>query len=52
LTSVFLNLVQDPRKSVFAHVTCATNTSNIKMVFNSVRSTLLKDNLDDAGIGL
>jgi len=31
-----------PTKQIFPHITCATDTSNIQHVFNSVRETLLK----------
>jgi len=31
-----------PTKQIFPHITCATDTSNIQHVFNSVRETLLQ----------
>ena len=50
LTAVFVNLIKDKSKNIFAHVTCATNTQNIKFVFNSVRQALLKQGIEDMGL--
>lgn len=37
-------------KSVFVQVTCATNTSNVKFVFNSVINTILEENMKTSGL--
>jgi len=36
--------------TVYTHFTEATNTNNIEFVFNSVKSTLLKNNMNEFGI--
>ena len=36
--------------AVYTHFTEATNTKNIEFVFNSVKSTLLKNNMNEFGI--
>lgn len=38
------------QKHVYSHFTCATDTENIKFVFNSVKHTILMENIDDCGI--
>ena len=37
----------DSNKRFFHHFTCATDTENIKRVFNDVREQVLEDNLRD-----
>ena len=37
-------------RSVFPHVTTATNTENVKIVFTAVRHIVLKNHLKDAAI--
>jgi len=34
---------------VYHHVTCATDTSNIRVVFNACKDIILKDNLRGSG---
>lgn len=36
------------KKTVYTHVTCATEKSNVAVVFNSVKDTILKQSLDSA----
>jgi len=38
----FLAVNDNPEKGVFPHITCATNTDNIKTVFVSVKSIVLQ----------
>jgi len=40
----------NPKKPVYPHVTCATDTSNIELVFHAVRDIVLRKALDSAGI--
>eukprot|EP01100_Stratorugosa_tubuloviscum_P014956 TRINITY_DN82_c1_g2_i1.p1 TRINITY_DN82_c1_g2~~TRINITY_DN82_c1_g2_i1.p1 ORF type:complete len:352 (-),score=139.41 TRINITY_DN82_c1_g2_i1:72-1127(-) len=42
----FISQNENPRKSVFPHVTCATDTSNITHVFRSVQEVVLKKALE------
>jgi len=37
-------------KLTFTHVTCATNTDNIKVVFEATRETIMKRSMDAVGI--
>eukprot|EP01112_Ceratiomyxa_fruticulosa_P003054 TRINITY_DN1345_c0_g1_i2.p1 TRINITY_DN1345_c0_g1~~TRINITY_DN1345_c0_g1_i2.p1 ORF type:complete len:360 (+),score=72.10 TRINITY_DN1345_c0_g1_i2:359-1438(+) len=46
----FQQLNEVPGKIIYHHVTCATNTENIRVVFDAVRSTILNNNLEDAGL--
>jgi len=39
-----------PDKSIFSHVTCATDTGNVKFVFNAVVAIILEDNLKASGL--
>eukprot|EP01130_Rhizamoeba_saxonica_P006566 TRINITY_DN2616_c0_g1_i1.p1 TRINITY_DN2616_c0_g1~~TRINITY_DN2616_c0_g1_i1.p1 ORF type:complete len:207 (-),score=36.34 TRINITY_DN2616_c0_g1_i1:29-649(-) len=41
----FLDLRNDPQKAVYYHITTATDTENIRFVFNSVRSMIIEQNL-------
>lgn len=47
----FVRLNKNPgRKTVYTHVTCATDTNNIQLVFQSVTDIIISDNLRDAGL--
>jgi len=39
-----------PDKSIFSHVTCATDTGNVKFVFNAVVAIILENNLKASGL--
>jgi len=39
-----------PKKAIYSHVTCATDTDNIGKVFTAVKDTVLRKALDEAGI--
>jgi len=41
---------QIPKKAIYSHVTCATDTNNIDKVFTAVKDTVLRKALDEAGI--
>jgi len=36
-------------KEIFSHVTCATDTGNVRIVFDSCKDTILKKNLEESG---
>lgn len=38
------------RKTVYSHFTCATDTKNIRMVFNDVKDTVLIKSLAEYGV--
>lgn len=46
----FLLSNKDKTKDIYYHITCATNTDNIKFVVDSCAEILLKDDLDQLGI--
>jgi len=46
----FLAKNKNPEKSVYTHVTCATDTSNVKFVFNAVVAMILEANLKSSGL--
>ncbi|XP_007060871.2 guanine nucleotide-binding protein G(t) subunit alpha-3 [Chelonia mydas] len=44
-----LNLKKED-KEIYSHMTCATDTRNIKFVFNAVTDIIIKENLKDCGL--
>lgn len=46
----FLAQNENPNKIIYPHVTCATDTGNITVVFNAVKDIILRKALDSAGI--
>lgn len=46
----FLAKNKNQEKSIFTHVTCATDTSNVKFVFNAVIAIILEQNLKSSGL--
>lgn len=48
IRTLFLSVNPDPEnKRIFSHFTCATDTENIKRVFEDVREHVLEENLKD-----
>lgn len=46
ITKSFLKLIREGDTSrVYVHVTCATDTDNVKTVFEDVKNTILKEGL-------
>jgi len=43
---------ENPKKHIYTHITTATNTENIQMVFNAVKDIILHQVLDDSGLGI
>eukprot|EP01128_Nolandella_sp_AFSM9_P004161 TRINITY_DN181_c4_g1_i1.p1 TRINITY_DN181_c4_g1~~TRINITY_DN181_c4_g1_i1.p1 ORF type:complete len:360 (+),score=101.94 TRINITY_DN181_c4_g1_i1:28-1080(+) len=50
LKTVYKSLNHQSNKSVYIHVTTATNTSNIRNVFTDVVDIILKQSLEDTGL--
>lgn len=48
----FLSKCANKDKEIFAHVTCATDTGNVKVVFNHCKDAILRANLQDSGFSL
>lgn len=44
-----LNLRRDI-KEIYSHLTCATDTENVKFVFDAVTDIIIKENLKDCGL--
>jgi len=42
--------VTDDKKEIYTHLTCATNTENVKVVFNAVKDSLLNRALKGSGL--
>ena len=41
----------DEGRTLFLHLTCATDTENIKRVFQNVKSTILQKNINELNLG-
>ena len=50
LKSMFLAKNKQAEKSVFVQVTCATDTTNVKFVFNAVVAIILEENMKSSGL--
>lgn len=48
----FLQQNENPKKYIYVHVTTATDTKNIEVVFNAVKDIILHQVLDDSGLGI
>jgi len=48
----FLSANENPKKHIYSHVTCATDTDNITVVFNAVKDIILQQILSDTGLGM
>jgi len=48
----FLAQNENPKKHIYTHPTCATDTTNIQVVFNAVKDIILHKVLDDSGLGI
>ncbi|KAM6437622.1 guanine nucleotide-binding protein G(t) subunit alpha-3 isoform 2-T2 [Liasis olivaceus] len=47
----FLDLnVKKEDKEIYSHMTCATDTQNVKFVFDAVTDIIIKENLKDCGL--
>jgi len=46
----FLHQNENAKKPIYPHITCATDTENIIVVFNAVKDIVLRKALDNAGI--
>ena len=46
----FLKVNRNPDRVVYNHVTCATDSRNVKVVFNATKDIIMRKNFEDAGI--
>jgi len=45
----FVALNENPEKAIYTHITCATNTENIRLVFDSVRTIVIQAAINLSG---
>nr|CCA20918.1 G protein alpha subunit putative [Albugo laibachii Nc14] len=45
----FLEMNRQPQKEIFHHVTCATDSQNVQVVFNACKEIILKQNIKGSG---
>jgi GTPase SAR1 family protein len=50
ITNKYLELSQDKKRLIFAHLTCATDTKNVSRVFEACKITILSSNLEKLGL--
>lgn len=50
IQQVFQNLSKNPDKAIYPQLTCATDTENIKFVFDAVSDIIISQNLKDCGL--
>lgn len=48
----FVSVVLNPSKQIYPHITCATDTGNVKHVFDAVKDIILHHALEDGGLGI
>jgi hypothetical protein len=49
LLDMFLVVNGNPEKDIYVHITCATDTENIRVVFNASKEIILKNNVKGSG---
>jgi len=47
----FLNLNRNQIKKIFVHTTCATDTEQVKVVFDAAKEIIISQNLERLGFG-
>ena len=47
--SKFQQRNKNANRQIYHHVTCATDTSNVKVVFNACKDIIIRGNLKDSG---
>jgi GTPase SAR1 family protein len=50
IETTFQSKNRNPEKIIYAHVTCATDTTNVAAVFNAVKDIIIRRSLDEAGL--
>jgi GTPase SAR1 family protein len=50
IQQTFIRKNRNPEKVIYAHVTCATDTKNVSMVFNAVKDIIIRKSLGEAGL--
>lgn len=52
IVQLFINRNKNPQKSIYYHITCATDTKNVSVVFNASKNIILHKNLSSSGFSL
>jgi len=47
----FITQSENAQKHIYTHITCATDTNNVQLVFEAVRDIILHQVLDESGLG-
>jgi len=50
VNSQFQKRCRNPTKQIYCHITCATNTENVSVVFNAVKDIIIRASLAQAGL--
>jgi len=50
ITTQFEDKSRNKSKTIYTHVTCATDTSNVHAVFNAVKDIIIRQSLTEAGL--
>jgi guanine nucleotide-binding protein G(i) subunit alpha len=50
ITMQFESLSRNDEKQIYPHITCATDTDNVKFVFNAVKDIIIRRSLNEAGL--
>lgn len=45
----FISKSKTPDKQIYSHVTCATDTANVRVVFDACKDIILRENLKNSG---
>jgi len=48
--NMFIKKNRNSERQIYHHVTCATDSNNVKVVFNACKDIILRGNLEDAGL--
>jgi len=47
--NLFLKVNRNPDRAIYHHVTCATDTHNVQVVFNACKDIIIRNNLEESG---
>jgi len=50
ITQQFEDRSRNKAKTIYTHVTCATDTNNVQAVFNAVKDIIIRQSLNEAGL--
>ena len=45
-----LDRINNPDKEIYTHITCATDTENMRVVFHAVQDIVIRTSLRDTGL--